>query len=88
MASGARSKLGACCDRKSRAACGQSFALWQQATIEITRRDHSIIACSRHIYNGVLNTYDALIKKRVFIFMHFLVGVHRLLTYNPLALLV
>jgi len=54
MASGARSKLGACCDRKSRAACGQSFALWQQATIEITRRDHSIIACSRHIYNGVI----------------------------------
>jgi len=28
----------------------RSFALWQQATIEITRRDHSIIACSRHIY--------------------------------------
>jgi len=24
-----------CCDRKSRAACAQSFALWQQATIEI-----------------------------------------------------
>ena len=39
-----------CCDRKSRAACAQSFALWQQATIEITRRDNSIIACSRHIY--------------------------------------
>jgi len=36
--------------RKSRAACAQSFALWQQATIEITRHDHSIIACSRHIY--------------------------------------
>jgi len=39
-----------CCDRKARAASAQSFALWQQATIEITRRDHSIIACSRHIY--------------------------------------
>ena len=38
-----------CCDRKSRAACAQSFAPWQQATIEITRRDHSIIAYSRHI---------------------------------------
>jgi len=38
-----------CCNRKSRAACAQSFALWQQATIEITRRDHSITACSRHI---------------------------------------
>ena len=34
---------------ESRAACAQSFAPWQQATIEITRRDHSIIACSRHI---------------------------------------
>jgi len=29
------------CDRKSRAACAQSFAPWQQATIEITWRDHS-----------------------------------------------
>jgi len=37
-----------------RAACAQSFAPWQQATIEITRRDHSIIACSRHIHNGVI----------------------------------
>ena len=36
-------KLGqCCCDRKSRAACAQSFALWQQATIEITQRDHSL----------------------------------------------
>jgi len=38
-----------CCNRKSRAACAQSFAPWQQATIEIARRDHSIIACSCHI---------------------------------------
>ena len=30
-----------CCDRKSRAACAQSFALWQQATIEFTCLDHS-----------------------------------------------
>ena len=29
------------CDRKSRAACAQSFALWQQATIEFTCHDHS-----------------------------------------------
>jgi len=29
------------CVRKARASCAQSFALWQQATIEITRRDHS-----------------------------------------------
>ena len=39
-----------CCDRKYRAACAQSFAPWQQATIEFTCHDHSIIACSRHIY--------------------------------------
>jgi len=30
-----------CCDRKSRAACAQSFAPWQQATIEIMRRNLS-----------------------------------------------
>ena len=39
-----------CCDRKSRAACAQSFAPWQQATIEFTCHDHSIIACSCLIY--------------------------------------
>jgi len=36
--------------RKDRAACAQSFALWQQATIEFTCHDHSIVACSRHVY--------------------------------------
>jgi len=30
-----------CCDRQSRAAYAQSFALWQQATIEFTCHDHS-----------------------------------------------
>ena len=30
-----------CCDRKSQAAYVQSFALWQQATIEFTCHDHS-----------------------------------------------
>jgi len=30
-----------CCDRKSRAAYAQSFALWQQATTEFTCHDHS-----------------------------------------------
>jgi len=30
-----------CCDRKSRAACAQSFAPWQQATVEIMRRNLS-----------------------------------------------
>ena len=38
-----------CCDRKFWAACAQSFALWQQATIKFTCHDHSIIACSHHI---------------------------------------
>jgi len=43
-----------CCGRNARAASAQSFTLWQQATIEITGRDHSIIACSRHRYVGVI----------------------------------
>ena len=43
-----------CCDRKARVACVQSFAQWQQATIEFTWRDHSIIACSHCIYIGVV----------------------------------
>jgi len=38
------------CDRKASTASAQSFTLWQQVIPEITRRDHSIIACSRHIY--------------------------------------
>ena len=37
-------------DWKTREACAQSFTLWQQVTIEITRWDHSIIACARHVY--------------------------------------
>ena len=39
-----------CCDQKAWTEIAQSFKLWQQAIIEITRRDHSIIVCSRHIY--------------------------------------
>jgi len=39
-----------CCDQKARAASAQRFTLWQQETIEITQRDHAIVACSRHIY--------------------------------------
>ena len=35
---------------KTRVACVQSLALWQQPTIEFTRQDHSIIACSNHVY--------------------------------------
>jgi len=43
-----------CCDRKSRAACAQSFTTWQQATIEIMLAISLTIACSRYIYNGVI----------------------------------
>ena len=32
----------------------QSFTLGQQATMEIPRRAHSISACLRHIYMGVI----------------------------------
>jgi len=39
-----------CCDLKTRAPSGQSFTLWQQATIEITWRDHSICLFAPHIY--------------------------------------
>jgi len=35
-------------------ACAQSFTLWQQAIVEIMRRNHSVIACSCHIYMGVI----------------------------------
>ena len=46
-----------CCNRKSRAACVQSFARWQQAKIEITWRDHSIIACSLHTHMFLFFTH-------------------------------
>jgi len=57
-----------CCDQKAQAASAQSFTLLQQATIEITWRDHSIIACSRHI------------KIWVLLFMHILFVVNH--TFN------
>ena len=41
---------------KARAACAQSFALWQQAAIEIMRRNHSIIVCS-YIYIVVVRAH-------------------------------
>ena len=41
-----------CCYWKVRVTSAQSFTLWQKATTEITRRDHSIIACLHHIYMG------------------------------------
>jgi len=43
-----------CCDRKFRAACAQSLALWQQATIEIMLAISLTIACSCYIYNGFI----------------------------------
>jgi len=43
-----------CCDRKARGASAQSFTLCQQATIEITCHDHSVIACSCHVYMDVV----------------------------------
>jgi len=43
-----------CCDRKSRAVCGQSFAPWQQATIEIMLAISLTTACSRYTYDGVI----------------------------------
>ena len=42
------------CDRKSRAAYAQSFAPWQQATIEIILAISLTIACSPYLYNGVI----------------------------------
>jgi len=43
-----------CCDRKSRVASAQSFAPWQQATIEIMLAISLTIACSRYTYDGVI----------------------------------
>ena len=43
-----------CYDRKSRAACAQSFAPRQQATIEIMLAITLTIACSHYIYNFII----------------------------------
>jgi len=54
-----------CCNRKAQAASTQNFALLAQATIEITRHNHLIIACSHqtqsvflcaHSFRGELRT--------------------------------
>ena len=42
------------CDRNARTASAQCFTLWQPATIEIMRRNHSIIVCSRLMYMVVV----------------------------------
>ena len=47
-----------CCDRKSRAACAQSFALWQQATIEIMHSNLSYYCLlAPHIHIFVLRAH-------------------------------
>jgi len=51
---------------KARAACAQSFTLWQQATIEITYRDHSIIACSCHVYILLFFTHMSFVVNHTF----------------------
>jgi len=43
-----------CCDRKSQAAWAQSFAPWQQATIEIMLAISLTVACSRYTYDGAI----------------------------------
>jgi len=54
-----------CCGQKARAACAQSFALCQQATIEITRHDHFIIACLHHIRGVVARAHSACGEMRI-----------------------
>ena len=43
-----------------------SFALWQQATIEFTRRDHSVIAFSRHAYMVLFFAHIPFVVNRAF----------------------
>jgi len=49
-----------------RAASAQNCALWQQATMEFTRRDHSVIACSRHIYMVLFFMHIPFVVNRAF----------------------
>jgi len=55
-----------CCDSKARAAGVQSFTLWQQSTIEITRCDNFIIAFSRHILWVLFFAHIPFIGNRTF----------------------
>ena len=52
--------------RKARAACAQSLTLWQQATTEITQRDHSITACSRHLHMVLFFAHIPFVVNRAF----------------------
>jgi len=49
-----------------RSESAQSFALWQQATIEITCHDPSIIACLRHIYMVLFFAHIPFVVNRTF----------------------
>jgi len=60
------------CDQKSRAACAQSFAPWQQATIEIMLAISLTIACSRYTYDGM-----------VLFFLHIPFGVNHTINATP-----
>ena len=55
-----------CCYLKARAASAQSFTLWQQAKIEFTWQYHSIIACSCHVYMGVVFVHIPFVVNRAF----------------------
>ena len=43
-----------------------NIALWQQATLEVTRRDDSIMACSRHIHMVLFFAHNPLVVERAF----------------------
>ena len=47
-----------CCDRKSRAACAQSFALWQQASDNRDHASQSLFACASHHVQSFTRQYQ------------------------------
>ena len=55
-----------CCDWKARAESVQSFTLWQQAIMEMTCYDHSIIACTHHLYMVLFFTHISFMMNRTF----------------------
>jgi len=42
---------------ENRRVSAQSFTLWQQAPTEVNRRNHSIIACSRHLHMRTFHSH-------------------------------
>ena len=84
-----------CCDRISRVACTQSFALWQQAAIEIMRRNlssHTLVVmfnCS-HVNIGRASTprslFYCLLAPHIFMvlfFMHIPFVVNHTINATP-----